>query len=185
MAGTLTVVAGCLEQIIRRLSRCCRRCFHWCEIRVHMTLQAVILGVGMTAAMVTVAMQSGTAGDLVNCRRLHVWEQWQTGHHTGMHMGYSSLARGAAVSRTGLFCLQVLVHGMLTQLWAPLVSVGGLYRRLRKVSMCAQGLPTIDVGHCQHHSVSSGHLMLLPELLRISTGGSRKVRVPSDAASLM
>jgi hypothetical protein len=30
--------------------------------------------------------------------------------------------------------MQVLVHGMLTQLWAPLVSVGGLYRRLRKVN---------------------------------------------------
>lgn len=29
--------------------------------------------------------------------------------------------------------LQVLVQGMLTQLWAPLVSVGGLYLRLRKV----------------------------------------------------
>lgn len=29
--------------------------------------------------------------------------------------------------------MQVLVQGMLTQLWAPLISVGGLYRSLRKV----------------------------------------------------
>ena len=29
--------------------------------------------------------------------------------------------------------VQVLVQGMLAQLWAPLISVGGLYRRLRNV----------------------------------------------------
>jgi hypothetical protein len=34
---------------------------------VRVWTQAVILGVGMTAAMVTVALQSGTAGDLVSC----------------------------------------------------------------------------------------------------------------------
>jgi hypothetical protein len=38
----------------------------WCEQLVPFTVQAVILGVGMTAAMMAVAMQSGTAGDLVS-----------------------------------------------------------------------------------------------------------------------
>lgn len=82
------------------------------------SIQAVILGVGMTAAMLTVAVHSGTAGDLV------------------------------------------LVQGMLAQLWAPLISVGGLYRRLRKSLVDLE-----DFIHVlrQQPSVREGRLDSLPD----------------------
>lgn len=101
-----------------------------------MWTQAVILGVGMTAAMVTVALQSGTAGDLVSCQTLNDAGVWKDTPSASRHMvNVCWTAESLGVTRHSLELVQVLVHGMLTQLWAPLVSVGGLYRRLRKVSL--------------------------------------------------
>jgi hypothetical protein len=94
---------------------------------MRLLVQAVILGVGMTAAMMTVALQSGTAGDLVS---------WAYGGCVNEVLRYPSpVCSDLTIRGVNVFILlmQVLVQGMLAQLWAPLVSVGGLYRRLRKV----------------------------------------------------
>ena len=44
---------------------------------------------------------------------------------TGTSPGWPSITDGGPLP-------QVLVQGLILQLWAPLSSVGGLYRRLRK-----------------------------------------------------
>ena len=41
------------------------------------------------------------------------------------------------------FSAQVLVQGLLLQLWAPLSSVGGLYRRLRKALVDLEDLVAV------------------------------------------
>ena len=43
----------------------------------------------------------------------------------------------------GWFVAQVLVQGILLQLWAPLASAGGLYRRLRKALVDMEDLVSI------------------------------------------
>lgn len=68
-----TAISTCYQVAGLRMATLTIELHHtlFCSERQHSLLvQAVILGVGMTAAMLTVAMHSGTAGDLVRSERL-------------------------------------------------------------------------------------------------------------------
>jgi hypothetical protein len=112
----------------------------------------VILGVGMTAAMVTVALQSGTAGDLVSCSVVEDVRLLASLFRPSTHGHLPGWAELQVPP------MQVLVHGMLTQLWAPLVSVGGLYRRLRKVKLLALCMRPIGMPMSLLTTYSDGEL---------------------------